>query len=139
MHREILYVEHTKEGYEELYKTFKEEETTFDLDWITWQLDDQRFITKEQAFDILYFFINKFSEEKNKEKLKLDFTNLDGIETSQEEQVINFECTPSNFGSQILAFNNDEIDVILRNQKKGSRSHNDTNKTSTYKIIIKKV
>ncbi len=135
MHRDIWGVQHTKEGYEELYQLFKEE-GSLNLDWFTWQIDDDRHMTKEQAFDLLNFFINRYSEDKK--QLTLDFTEKEE-EINTTTEVIKFECTPSNFGSQILAFNNDEIDVILRNQKKGSRSHNDTNKTANYEITIKKI
>lgn len=50
-----------------------------------------------------------------------------------------FECTPNNYGSQILAFNNDEIDVILRNQNKNARTHNVAKEIVKYKITIEKV
>lgn len=136
MHRDIWAVKHTKEGYEELYQLFKEENDTLDLDWFTWQVDDERQMTKEQAFDLLNFFINRYSEDNK--KLILDFTEEKEDKINPPE-VIEFECVPSNYGSQILAFNNDEIDVILRNQKKGSRNHNDKNKKSLYKITVEKI
>ena len=63
MHREIFYCDKTKEGYEKIYNLFKEEMDELDLTWITWQIEDQRFFTKEQAFDFLYYFINRYSEE----------------------------------------------------------------------------
>ncbi len=108
MHRDIWGVQHTKEGYEELYQLFKEE-GSLNLDWFTWQIDDDRHMTKEQAFDLLNFFINRYSEDKK--HLTLDFTEKEE-EINTTTEVIKFECNPSNFGSQILAFNNDEIDVI---------------------------
>ena len=71
MHREIFYCDKTKEGYEKIYNLFKEEMDELDLTWITWQIEDQRFFTKEQAFDFLYYFINRYSEEN--EVIKLNF------------------------------------------------------------------
>ena len=70
MHREIFYCDKTKEGYEELYNSLKEEKSNLSLDWITWQIEDERFFTKEQAFDFLYYFINRYSEENEKLKFK---------------------------------------------------------------------
>ena len=71
MHREIFYCDKTKEGYEKIYNLFKEEMDELDLTWITWQIEDQRFFTKEQAFDFLYYFINRYSEENT--SIKLNF------------------------------------------------------------------
>ncbi len=54
MHREIFYCDKTKEGYEKIYNLFKEEMDELDLAWATWQIEDRRFFTREQAFDFLY-------------------------------------------------------------------------------------
>ncbi len=71
MHREIMYVEHNPRGYEELYNSFKETEcSVYSLEWFTWQLDN-RFMTKEQAFDLLYDFINRYAEDVG--SITLDF------------------------------------------------------------------
>ena len=56
------------------------------------------------------------------------------------KETIKFECTNSNYGTQILAFNNEEIDVILRNQNKNIRNHNSKEKeTIKYKITIERL
>ena len=55
---------------------------------------------------------------------------------------IEFICSGSNYGSQVLVFNNDEIDVILRNQNKNIRNHNTAKAVKEqikYKITIEKI
>ncbi len=59
------------------------------------------------------------------------------FEDSSKETLV-FECSNSNYGSQILAFNNGEIDVILRNQNKNIRNHN-SKETIKYKITIERL
>lgn len=56
----------------------------------------------------------------------------------QDKQEIIFELTNSNFGSQVLVFNNDDIDVILRNQSKQIRNHNSKKEKIIYKITIER-
>ena len=55
---------------------------------------------------------------------------------------IEFICSGSNYGSQVLVFNNDEIDVILRNQNKNIRNHNAVKAVKEqikYRITIEKI
>lgn len=52
---------------------------------------------------------------------------------------IEFICSGNNYGSQVLVFNNDEIDVILRNQDKNIRNHNAVKEQIKYKITIEKI
>ena len=52
---------------------------------------------------------------------------------------IEFICSGSNYGSQVLVFNNKEIDVILRNQNKNIRNHNAVKEQVKYKITIEKI
>ena len=53
---------------------------------------------------------------------------------------IEFECMNSNYGSQVLAFNNEEIDIILRNQNKNIRNHNSGEKEPIkYRITIERI
>ncbi len=47
---------------------------------------------------------------------------------------IEFICSGSNYGSQVLIFNNDELDVILRNQDKNIRNHNAVKEQIKYRI-----
>ena len=55
-------------------------------------------------------------------------------------ECIEFECTNSNYGSQVLAFNNAEIDIILRNQNKNIRNHNSGEKEPIkYRITIERI
>lgn len=55
-------------------------------------------------------------------------------------EAFEFECTNSNYGTQVLAFNNEEIDVILRNQNKNIRNHNSKEKeTIKYRITIERL
>ena len=61
-------------------------------------------------------------------------------ENTMKLKVIEFECVNSNYGSQVLVFNNDEIDVILRNQNKNIRNHNSPEKeTIKYRITIERL
>ena len=61
-------------------------------------------------------------------------------ETTMELNVIEFECANSNYGSQVLVFNNDEIDIILRNQNKNIRNHNSDKKEDIkYRITIERL
>ncbi len=56
--------------------------------------------------------------------------------------IVEFECTGSNYGSQFLAFNNEEIDVILRNQNKNIRNHNSSigeKEPIKYRITIERI
>lgn len=56
--------------------------------------------------------------------------------------IIEFECSNSNYGTQVLAFNNEEIDVILRNQNKNIRNHNSNSKEKEpikYRITIERL
>ena len=69
----------------------------------------------------------KFEDDKEKE-----YSNV--------LDIIEFECLNSNYGSQVLVFKNDEINVILRNQNKFNRNHNTEEKEHIkYKITIEKV
>lgn len=57
-----------------------------------------------------------------------------------DANIIEFECLGSNYGSQVLVFNNEEIDVILRNQNKNIRNHNSQEKeTIKYRITIERL
>lgn len=56
--------------------------------------------------------------------------------------IIEFECSNSNYGTQVLVFNNEEIDVILRNQNKNIRNHNSNSKEKEpikYRITIERL
>ena len=67
MHRKIMYVEHNEKAYEELFNSLL---ANFGLDglnfvWISNQLD-LRFMTKEQAWDCLYYLLQRYQEELDK-------------------------------------------------------------------------
>ena len=51
---------------------------------------------------------------------------------------LEFICTGSNYGTQVLVFNNSEIDVILRNQNIQNR-HDAVKETVKYKITVEKI
>ena len=55
-----------------------------------------------------------------------------------ENKIIEFNIDSSNYGNQILVFNDDNLDVILRNNSKTIRNHNKENKNIKYKITIEK-
>lgn len=67
-----------------------------------------------------------------------DNFKLEDVET---KEVIEFECVNSNYGSQVLVFNNDEIDVILRNQNQNNRNNNPSIKKEyiKYRITIERL
>lgn len=111
-----------------------------------------------KVFNTLYFkkeenalsYIKEYNS-KNNLKMNLDYyTKADytvifldddyKFEDSSKETLV-FECSNSNYGTQILAFNNEEIDVILRNQRKDYiRNHNSKEKeTIKYKITIERL
>lgn len=50
------------------------------------------------------------------------------VENKEKKQEIEFEALPKNFGLQVLAFNNENIDIIIRNMNKKANKK--------YKIII---
>lgn len=62
-------------------------------------------------------------------------------ENTMKLKVIEFECVNSNYGSQVLVFNNDEIDVILRNQNQNNRNNNPSIKKEyiKYRIVIERL
>ena len=62
-------------------------------------------------------------------------------ENTMKLKVIEFECVNSNYGSQVLVFNNDEIDVILRNQNQNNRNNNPSIKKEyiKYRITIERL
>ena len=63
-------------------------------------------------------------------------------DSSLEFTQIEFECTGSNYGTQVLTFNNEEIDVILRNQNKNIRNHNSNTgekEQIKYRISIERI
>ena len=62
-------------------------------------------------------------------------------ENTMKLNVIEFECSNSNYGSQVLVFNNDEIDVILRNQNQNNRNNNPSIKKEyiKYRIVIERL
>lgn len=110
-----------------------------------------------KVFDTLYFkeelnahkFILEHNSKNNlkmtpdyytKAEFKGAIQNSDfKLEDSQVE-TIEFVCEKSNYGQQILAFNNNEIDVILRNQNKNIRNYNSLDKKDLkYKITIEKI
>lgn len=115
---------------------------------------------ESKVFDNLYFkkegnalsYIKEYNSKITKNNLKMTpdyYTKADYIMIDLEDnykfedsskETIEFECTNSNYGTQILAFNNEEIDVILRNQNKNIRNHNSKEKeTIKYKITIEKL
>lgn len=63
------------------------------------------------------------------------------LEDAETKEVIEFECVNSNYGSQVLVFNNDEIDVILRNQNQNNRNNNPSIKKEyiKYRITIERL
>lgn len=110
-----------------------------------------------KVFDTLYFkkeenalsYIKEYNSKNNLKmtpdyytKAEYNVINLEvdyNFEDSSKE-VIEFECSNSNYGTQVLAFNNEEIDVILRNQNKNIRNHNSKEKeTIKYKITIERL
>jgi hypothetical protein len=110
-----------------------------------------------KVFDTLYFkkeenalsYIKEYNSRNNLKMTpdyytKADYTILNlevdyNFEDSSKE-IIEFECSNSNYGSQVLAFNNEEIDVILRNQNKNIRNHNSQEKeTIKYRITIERL
>lgn len=58
---------------------------------------------------------------------------------NEDKTEIEFICSGSNYGSQVLIFNNDELDVILRNQDKNIRNHNAVKEQIKYRITIEKI
>ena len=62
-------------------------------------------------------------------------------ENTMKLKVIEFECVNSNYGSQVLVFYNDEIDVILRNQNQNNRNNNPSIKKEyiKYRIVIERL
>ena len=52
---------------------------------------------------------------------------------------IDFEILQSNYGTQILVFNDEDLDIILRNNSKNMRDYNKENKNVKYKIKIEKI
>lgn len=112
-----------------------------------------------KVFDTLYFkkeenalsYINEYNSKNNLNTTPDYYTKAELItlvtpddykfEDSSNE-VIEFECSNSNYGSQVLAFNNEEIDVILRNQNKNIRNHNLNSKEKEiikYRITIERL
>ncbi len=110
-----------------------------------------------KVFDTLYFkkeenALSYIKEYNSKNTLyvtpdyytKADYTIVNladecKFEDSSDE-VVEFECLGSNYGSQVLVFNNDEIDVILRNQNKSIREHNSLEKQDIkYRITIERL
>lgn len=73
-------------------------------------------------------------------KAELIISDDYNFEDSSKE-IIEFECSNSNYGSQVLAFNNEEIDVILRNQHKNNRNNNPSIKKEhiKYRITIERL
>lgn len=58
----------------------------------------------------------------------------------EETKAIEFECSNSNYGNQVLVFNNEEIDIIMRNQNKNIRNHNSDKKENIkYRITIERL
>lgn len=110
-----------------------------------------------KVFDTVYFkkeenalsYIKEYNSKNNLKitpnyytKAEYNVINLEDdykFEDSSKE-VIEFECSNSNYGTQVLAFNNEEIDVILRNQNKNIRNHNSQKKeTIKYRITIERL
>lgn len=110
-----------------------------------------------KVFNTLYFkkeenalsYIKEYNSKNNLKMTPDYYTKADytvifldddyKFEDSSKETLV-FECSNSNYGTQILAFNNEEIDVILRNQNKKIRNHNSKEKeTIKYKITIERL
>ena len=110
-----------------------------------------------KVFNTLYFkkeenalsYIKEYNSKNNLKMTPDYYTKADytviflgddyKFEDSSKETLV-FECSNSNYGTQILAFNNEEIDVILRNQNKNIRNHNSKEKeTIKYKITIERL
>lgn len=48
----------------------------------------------------------------------------------KEVKEITFECTPNNYGFQVLSFSDENIEVIIRNKSKQFRNFNNKDKNS---------
>jgi hypothetical protein len=112
-----------------------------------------------KVFDVLYFkkeenvlsYIKEYNSKNNLSNTPDYYTQASLSDNQVEVAVkledyspdftqIEFECTGSNYGAQVLAFNNEEIDVILRNQNKNIRNHNSQEKeTIKYRITIERL
>ena len=110
-----------------------------------------------KVFDVLYFqkednalsYIKEYNSKNNLNYTPDYYTRAELItlvipddykfEDAITESIV-FECTNSNYGSQVLAFNNAEIDIILRNQNKNIRNHNSGEKEPIkYRITIERI
>lgn len=110
-----------------------------------------------KVFDVLYFqkednalsYIKEYNSKNNLNYTPDYYTRAELItlvipdDYKFEDAItecIEFECTNSNYGSQVLAFNNEEIDVIMRNQNKNIRNHNSGEKELIkYRITIERI
>lgn len=112
-----------------------------------------------KVFDALYFkkednalsYIKEYNSKNNLSTTPDYYTRAELITLAIPDaykfedaitESIEFECTGSNYGSQVLAFNNEEIDVILRNQNKNIRNHNSSTgekEPIKYRITIERI
>lgn len=112
-----------------------------------------------KVFDTLYFkkeenalsYIKEYNAKNNLKMTPDYYTKADYIVLNLEDdynfedsskETIEFECSNNNYGNQVLVFNNEEIDVILRNQNKNIRNHNSNSKEKEpikYRITIERL
>ena len=126
-------------------KAYKVNLTEYEKGWGSKVFDTLYFKKEENAFS----YIKEYNAKNNLNRTPDYYTKAELIALAipddykfedSSSEVIEFECSNSNYGSQILAFNNDEIDVILRNQNKNIRNHNSPEKeTIKYRITIERL
>ena len=119
--------------------------TEYERGWNSKVFDELYFKKEENALS----YIKEYNAKNNLNRTPDYYTKAELIALAipddykfedSSSEVIEFECSNSNYGSQILAFNNDEIDVILRNQNKNIRNHNSPEKeTIKYRITIERL
>ena len=126
-------------------KVYKVNLTEYEKGWGSKVFDTLYFKKEEKALS----YIKEYNAKNNLNRTPDYYTKAELIALVAQDdykfedsssEVIEFECSNSNHGSQILAFNNDEIDVILRNQNKNIRNHNSSEKeTIKYRITIERL
>ena len=126
-------------------KVYKVNLTEYEKGWGSKVFDTLYFKKEEKALS----YIKEYNAKNNLNRTPDYYTKAELIALAipddykfedSSSEVIEFECSNSNYGSQVLAFNNDEIDVILRNQNKNIRNHNSPEKeTIKYRITIERL
>lgn len=117
----------------------------FDTLYFKEELNAHKFILEHNSKNNLkmtpdYYTKAEFKGAIQNSDFKLEDTIVAVESNSEIIETLEFICDKSNYGQQILIFNNDEIDVILRNQNKNIRTHNSLDKKELkYKIIIERL